>query len=149
MKSTMQERPLLISDILRHGRQVHGDSKVITVEAGGHREATFVEVAERAEQLAAALTRLGVQEGDRVGTFAWNNQGHLEAYLAIPSMGAVMHTLNVRLPPDQLAYVINHAEDRFIIVDASLVPLLAGIREELKTVEVIIVAGEGADTSGL
>ena len=148
MKSTMQDAPLLISDILRHGQQVHGDSTVITVEAGGHRSATFAEVATRAEKLAAALTRLGIQQGDRVGTFCWNNQGHLEAYLAIPSMGAVLHTLNIRLPADQLAYVINHAEDRFIIVDASLIPLLAAIKDELKTVETIIVAGEG-DTAPL
>ena len=83
-----------------------------------------------------------------MGTFCWNNQGHLEAYLAIPSMGAVLHTLNIRLPADQLAYVINHAEDRFIIVDASLIPLLAAVKDELKTVETIIVAGEG-DTSPL
>jgi len=148
MKSTMQDAPLLVSDILRHGQQVHGDSSVVTVEAGGHRAATFAEVATRAEKLAAALTRLGVQPGDRIGTFCWNNQGHLEAYLAIPSMGAVLHTLNVRLPADQLAYVINHAEDRFIIVDASLIPLLAAIKDELKTVETIIVAGEG-DTAPL
>ena len=86
MKSTMQDAPLLISDILRHGQQVHGDSTVITVEAGGFRSATYAEVAERAERLAAALTRLGVQQGDRVGTFCWNNQQHLEAYLAIPCM---------------------------------------------------------------
>ena len=144
----MQDAPLLISDILRHGQQVHGDSSVITVEAGGHRSATFAEVATRVEKLAAALTRLGVQPGDRVGTFCWNNQGHLEAYLAVPSMGAVLHTLNIRLPAEQLAYVINHAEDRFIIVDASLIPLLAAVRDELKTVETIIVAGEG-DTSAL
>ena len=146
MKSTMQDAPLLVSDILRHGQRVHGDSSVITVEAGGHRSATFAEVATRAEKLAAALTRLGVQHGDRVGTFCWNNQGHLEAYLAVPSMGAVLHTLNVRLPADQLAYVINHAEDRLIIVDASLIPLLAGVRDDLKTVETIIVAGEGDTT---
>src|ERR1700744_4044984 len=112
MNSTMQNAPLLIRDILRHGQQVHGDSSVITVEAGGHRTATFTEVATRAEKLAAALTRLGVERGDRVGTFCRNNQGHLEAYLAIPCMGAVMHTLNIRLPADQPAYVINHAEDR-------------------------------------
>jgi fatty-acyl-CoA synthase len=143
MKSTMQDAPLLISDILRHGQQVHGDSSVITVEAGGHRTATFNEVATRAEKLAAALRRLGVQHGDRVGTFCWNNQGHLEAYLAIPSMGAVLHTLNIRLPAEQLAYVINHAEDRFIIVDASLIPLLANVKDDLKTVETIIVSGEG------
>jgi fatty-acyl-CoA synthase len=148
MKSTMQDAPLLISDILRYGQQVHGDSTVITVEPGGHRSATFVEVAARAEKLAKALQRLGVQDGDRVGTFCWNNQGHLEAYLGIPCMGAVLHTLNIRLPADQLAYVINHAEDRVIIVDASLIPLLAAIKDELKTVETIIVAGEG-DTSAL
>ena len=148
MKSTMQDAPLLVSDILRHGQQVHGDSNVITVEEGGHRAATFAEVATRAEKLAAALTRLGVQPGDRIGTFCWNNQGHLEAYLAIPSMGAVLHTLNIRLPADQLSYVINHAEDRYIIVDASLIPLLAAIKDELKTVETVIVAGEG-DTAPL
>jgi fatty-acyl-CoA synthase len=148
MKSTMQDAPLLISDILRYGQQVHGDSTVITVEAGGHRSATFNEVAARAEKLAKALQRLGVGDGDRVGTFCWNNQSHLEAYLGIPSMGAVLHTLNIRLPAEQLAYVINHAEDRVIIVDASLIPLLAAIKDDLKTVETIIVAGEG-DSSAL
>jgi fatty-acyl-CoA synthase len=148
MNSTMQDAPLLITDILRYGRSVHGDSVVITVEADGHRSATFAEVAVRAEQLAAALQRLGVEQGDRVGTFCWNNQGHLEAYLAIPCMGAVLHTLNIRLPADQLAYVINHAEDRVIIVDGSLIPLLAAIRDDLKTVETIIVVGEG-DSSAL
>jgi fatty-acyl-CoA synthase len=148
MKSTMQDAPLLISDILRYGQHVHGDSQVITIEENGHRTATFAEVAARAEQLAAALTRLGVQQGDRVGTFCWNNQGHMEAYLAIPSMGAVLHTLNIRLPAEQLAYVINHAEDRVIMVDASLIPLLAAIVGDLKTVETIIVVGEG-DTSAL
>ncbi len=148
MRSTMQDAPLLISDLLKHGQNVHGDSSVITVEAGGYRTATFAEVATRAEKLAKSLIALGVERGDRVGTFCWNNQGHLEAYLAVPSMGAVLHTLNIRLPADQLAYVINHAEDKVIIVDASLIPLLAAIKDELKTVETIIVAGEG-DTDSL
>ena len=148
MRSTMQDAPLLITDILRYGLAVHGDSQVITVEAEGHRSATFNEVAIRAEKLARALRRLGVEDGDRVGTFCWNNQGHLEAYLAIPCMGAVLHTLNVRLPAEQLAYVVNHAEDRVIIVDASLIPLLAAIKDDLKTVETFIVVGEG-DASAL
>jgi fatty-acyl-CoA synthase len=148
MRSTMQDAPLLISDILRYGQHVHADSKVITIEADGHRTATFAEVAVRAQKLAKALKRLGVEDGDRVGTFCWNNQGHLEAYLAVPSMGGVLHTLNIRLPAEQLAYVINHAEDRFIIVDGSLIPLLAAIKDDLKTVETIIVVGEG-DTSAL
>ena len=89
-----------------------------------------------------------MQAGERVGTFMWNNQTHLEAYLAIPCMGAVLHTLNIRLFPEQLAYVINHAEDKVIIVDASIAPLLAKVRDQLTTVEHIIVKGTG-DTSGL
>ena len=102
MLSTMQEGPLLISGILRHGQEVYGDSEVITVEPSGDRRATFAQVAERAEKLASALRRLGMGDGDRVGTFAWNDQEHLEAYLAVPSMGAVLHTLNIRLFPEQL-----------------------------------------------
>ena len=121
--------------------------KVITFTGDGYVESTFAEVADRADQLAAALTRLGVREGDRVGTFMWNNQTHLEAYLAVPCMGAVLHTLNIRLFPEQLAYVINHAEDKVIIVDASIAPLLAKVRDQLTTVEHIIVMGAG-DTSG-
>jgi fatty-acyl-CoA synthase len=148
MKSTMQDAPLLISDLLRHGLANHSDSEVTTIEAGGSRTATFKEVGARAEKLAKALKRLGVQDGDRVGTFCWNNQSHLEAYLAIPCMGAVLHTLNIRLPAEQLAYVINHAEDRVIIVDGTLIPLLAAVKDELKTVETIIVVGDG-DASAL
>ena len=145
MLSTMQDAPLLVSGILRHGQQVYGDSQVITITGpdGESVEASFTEVAERAERLAKALGRLGVGDGDRVGTFLWNNQTHLEAYLAVPAMGAVLHTLNLRLFPEQLAYVINHAEDQVIIVDASLVPLLARVRDQLTTVKHIIVAGDG------
>jgi fatty-acyl-CoA synthase len=148
--STMQDAPLLVSGILRHGQQVYGRSLVITVTGptGEYTEATFTEVAERSERLAKALTRLGVGDSDRVGTFLWNNQAHLEAYLAIPAMGAVLHTLNLRLFPEQLSYVINHAEDQVIIVDGSIAPLLARVRDQLTTVKHIVVVGEG-DTSGL
>jgi fatty-acyl-CoA synthase len=112
------------------------------------RRATFATVADRAEQLAAALKRLGVEEGDRVGTFMWNNQEHMEAYFAVPCIGAVLHTLNLRLFPDQLAYVINHAEDKVIIVDDSVVPLLARVAPELKAVQHFVVTGSG-DAGGL
>ena len=142
MRSTMQDAPLLISGILRHGSEVHGESNVITVDADGYRSASFGEVGGEAERLAAALTRLGVGRGDRVATFAWNNQTHLEAYLAVPSMGAVLHTLNIRLFPDQLAYVINHAEDSVIIVDGSLAPLLAGVYDRLDSVKTVIAIGD-------
>jgi fatty-acyl-CoA synthase len=146
----MQDAPLLVSGILRHGQQVYGDSQVITITgaAGEFTQASFTEVAGRAERLAKALEAIGVGDSDRVGTFLWNNQTHLEAYLAIPGMGAVLHTLNLRLFPEQLAFVINHAEDKVIIVDASLVPLLARVKDQLTTVKHIIVAGAG-DTSAL
>ncbi|HUI03737.1 MAG TPA: long-chain fatty acid--CoA ligase [Acidimicrobiales bacterium] len=148
MLSTMQDGPLLISGILRRGQTVYGDSRVLTLTPQGYRESTFAQVGGRAERLARALRRLGVGEDDRVGTFAWNDQEHLEAYLAVPSMGAVLHTLNIRLFPEQLAYVVNHAEDRVVVVDASVAPLFARVRPECKTVEHVVVVGEG-DTSGL
>ncbi len=152
ISTMMDDYQLTLKPIFEFGRQVHANKKIITYtgaeEGGGYTEATFAEVADRADQLAAALTKLGVQQGDRVGTFLWNNQTHMEAYLAIPVMGAVLHTLNIRLFPEQLAYVINHAEDKVIIVDASIAPLLARVRHELTTVEHIVVKGTG-DTAGL
>ncbi len=148
MRSTMQDGPLLISGILRHGQSVFGESEVVTVEAGGYHTATFAAVAARAERLASALARLGVQRDDRVGTFCWNNQTHLEAYLAVPSMGAILHTLNIRLFPEQLAYVIDHAQDKVVIVDAPLVPVLARVIDKVPSVETIIVSGDG-DASAL
>src|SRR5438552_9385496 len=150
MQSTMQDFPLTIGMMFRYGRSVYHDSEVVTWEGESGRRATFAQVAERAEKLAAALKRLGIEPGDRVGTFCWNTQEHLEAYFAIPCMGAVMHTLNLRLFTDQLTFVINHAEDRVIIVDDSLVPLLARVAADLKTVETYIVVGSAeCDTSGL
>jgi acyl-CoA synthetase (AMP-forming)/AMP-acid ligase II len=143
LESTMQDFPLTIGMIFRHGRTVYSDSEVVTFEGDGCRRAAFADVAARAEQLAGALRRLGIVAGDRVGTFQWNNQEHLEAYLAIPNMGAVLHTLNIRLFPELLTYVVNHAEDRVVIVDDSLVPLLARVAPDLKTVEHYIVAGSG------
>ncbi len=150
MLSTMQDGPLLVSGILRHGQHVYGESRVVTVTGpeGQATEASFAEVAARSERLAAALRRLGVGDDDRVGTFLWNNQAHLEAYLAVPAMGAVLHTLNLRLFPEQLAYVINHAEDKVILVDASIAGLLARVRDQIPTVEHLVVVGEG-DTGAL
>lgn len=144
--STMMDRPLLISDLFEHGRRLYQDSRVITVGESADRISTYAEVGDRIEKLAKALRRLGVQQEDRVGTFCWNTQEHLEAYFAISSMGAVMHTLNIRLFPEQLAFVINHAEDKVIIVDDTLVPLLGKVAAGLQTVEHIIVVGDADDT---
>jgi fatty-acyl-CoA synthase len=143
MLSTMQDFPLTITAILRHGRSVFGGSEVVTFEGESCRRASFAQVADRADRLASALRRLGVRESDRVGTFAWNTQEHLEAYLAVPSMGAVLHTLNLRLFPEQLTYIANHAEDKVVLVDATLIPLLARVAADLKTVEHFVVIGDG------
>ncbi len=148
MKSTMQDFPINIGAIFRHGRSVYARSQVVTCEGMSSRRTTFAAVADRAEQLAAALRRLGVRPDDRVGTLAWNTQEHLEAYFAIPLMGAVLHTLNLRLFPEQLEYVINHAEDSVILVEDSVVPVLARIAPRLKTVRHVVVIGPG-DASAL
>ena len=97
-----------------------------------------------ARQLAQALTRLGVEPGDPVATFCWNNQEHLEAYYAIPGMGAIVHTLNIRLPAQQLTHIVNDAEDKLMIVDGSLIPLLAPVVAELPSIEAFIVIGDAA-----
>ena len=148
MLSTMMDFPLTIQHIFRHGRRIYGNSEIVTWTGAEPRRASFAAVADRAERLAAALQRLGVRPGDRVGTLQWNDQEHVEAYLAVPGMGAVLHTLNLRLFSDQLAYVVNHGEDKVVIVDDSLIPVLARVRDRLTTVERIIVAGSG-DASAL
>ncbi|HJT03856.1 MAG TPA: long-chain fatty acid--CoA ligase [Pseudonocardiaceae bacterium] len=148
MDSTMMDAPLTVSMILRHGTTVHGDSEVVTWIGDGARRASYAQVGRRAAQLAGALRSLGVTGDQRVATFQWNNQEHLEAYLAVPAMGAVVHTLNLRLGPDQVAWIANHAEDDVVIVDGSLVPLLARALPEMKTVRHVVVVGP-ADTSPL
>jgi fatty-acyl-CoA synthase len=139
----MQNFPLTVGMLFRHGRTVYAGSEVATFEGDRTRRSTFSEVATRVDRLGAALARLGIEAGDRVGTFMWNSQEHLEAYLAVPCLGAVLHTLNIRLFPEQLAYVVNHAEDRVVLVDDTLVPLLANVAADLKTVERYVVVGGG------
>ncbi|MFF2921786.1 long-chain fatty acid--CoA ligase [Streptomyces celluloflavus] len=144
MLSTMQDVPLTVSRILAHGSTVHGGSEVITWTGEGEpQRRSFAEVGRRAARLAHALRDLGAAEGSVIGTLMWNNAEHLEAYLAIPSMGSVLHTLNLRLPPEQLAWIVNHAEDRTVIINGSLIPLLAPLLSQLPTLEHIVVAGPG------
>jgi acyl-CoA synthetase (AMP-forming)/AMP-acid ligase II len=141
MFGTMPDYPLTLVPIFEQGSKIHGSSEVATWTGDGVHRASFCEVAARARQLAAALHRIGIRAGDRVGTLGWNTQQHLEAYFAVPCMGAVLHTLNFRLFPEQLSYIINHAGDRIVIVDGSVVPLLAKVAKDLKTVESYIVIG--------
>ncbi|MFE9255577.1 long-chain fatty acid--CoA ligase [Streptomyces sp. NPDC006879] len=145
MLSTMQDVPLTVTRILHHGMTIHGRSQVTTWtgDSEPHRR-TFAEIGARANQLAHALSEaLGVQDSDRVATLMWNNSEHVEAYFAIPSMGAVLHTLNLRLPVEQLIWIVNHAEDRVILVNGTLLPLLAPILPHLPTVEHVVVCGPG------
>jgi fatty-acyl-CoA synthase len=141
----MQDVPLTVSRILVHGTLVHGRSTVTTWTGDGEpRRRTFHETGLRAIRLANALRdELGVGRADRVATLMWNNAEHLEAYLAVPAMGAVLHTLNLRLPTEQLAFVVNQAADRVILVDATLVPLLAPLLPRLDRVEHVVVVGPG------
>ncbi|MEA2172225.1 MAG: hypothetical protein QOF76_5525, partial [Solirubrobacteraceae bacterium] len=145
MRSTMQDAPLSVAQLVRHGTTAYATSTVKTWTGDDLRSATYGEVGKRAAQLANALRELGIDGDQRVATYQWNNQEHLEAYLAVPAMGAVLHTLNVRLFPEQVIYIANHAEDKVIIVDQTLVEPLADVLSELKTVEHVIVTGEDPD----
>ncbi|WP_221348757.1 long-chain fatty acid--CoA ligase [Streptomyces beigongshangae] len=143
--STMQDVPLLISRILTHGSAIHGSSQVTTWTGEGEpQRRSFAEIGARAARLAHALRDdLGVRDDDRVATLMWNNAEHVEAYYAIPAMGAILHTLNLRLPPEQLVWIVNHAADRVVVANGSLLPLLAPLLPHLKTVEHVVVSGPG------
>ncbi|HEY6881408.1 MAG TPA: long-chain fatty acid--CoA ligase [Polyangiales bacterium] len=146
--ATMQDFDLRISTILEHGRRIWARSEILSYQGSEVRRASFAEIGARAHLLAKALARLGIAQGDRVGTLAWNCQEHLEAYLAVPSMGAVLHTLNLRLFPEQLSWVIDHAADRVLLVEDSLIPVLVKVAMGLPSVEAFVVIGSG-DTSAL
>ncbi|MDA0897187.1 MAG: long-chain fatty acid--CoA ligase [Proteobacteria bacterium] len=147
---TMQQMPLLLSRILGRGAILDPDVEVVTAQAGGttHRQ-TLGKTWERANQVAHALKSHGIQVGDRVASFMWNNYRHLELYQGVPSMGAVLHTLNVRLSPTDLEYIINHANDRVIFADEDILPLLEPIWDKVPCVELLVICrhGEGGESS--
>jgi len=143
LEGLMQDdHPLTLQHALWRMRHMNAAQEVVTLTEDGYERATYGEIAERVDRLCAALKELGVQPGDRVATFAWNTQRHLELYLAVPCMGAVLHTLNIRLFPEQLTYIVNHAEDKLLFVDESLVDALAPLEETFETVERRIVLGD-------
>jgi fatty-acyl-CoA synthase len=135
--------PLNLQHVLGRMRNVYGDSEVVTLTDDGATRASYAEVCERIDRVAHALKSLGIEQGDRVATFAWNSQRHLEVYMATPCTGAVLHTLNIRLFEDQLTYIANHAKDRVVFVDDTLVPLLAKVAPTFETVEHYVVMGDG------
>ena len=151
MKGLMMETQLLISSIAQHAENFHGDREIVSVTADNPRHRyTIREAMERARRLANALAKLGVNQGDRVASLAWNDYRHLEVYYGVSVSGYVCHTINPRLFPEQIVYIINHAEDRFVCVDAMFLPLLEAIADKIPNVEGFIVMTDEAhmpDTS--
>jgi fatty-acyl-CoA synthase len=143
---------LTVNHIRERMRSCNAEAEVLTREDdGGLLRTSHPALSERVDRLARVLARLGIEQGDRVATFAWNNQRHLELYFAVPCTGAVLHTLNIRLFAEQLTYIVNHAQDRVIFVDASLVPVLEKLAPTFSCVEHYVVMGEcdEAEIAGL
>lgn len=153
MTGLMMDYPLTLTHSLERSAKLYPRKEIASrLGDGSMYRYTYADFYARVHRLAHVLRRLGIQPGDRVGTLCWNSYRHLELYFAVPCAGAVLHTLNLRLSPDQLSYIITHAEDRVIFVDASLLPILDPIRGELKTVRQIVVlddAGAPADYEAL
>ena len=148
MLGLMQDRPLLISSLIEYAASVHGDTDVVSRHADGVVRSNWREVHARAKRLAKALTARGVKPGDRIATLAWNSHRHLELYYAVSGIGAVLHTVNPRLFPEQLAYILNHAEDTHLFFDAAFMPLIEKLRAHLPTVKEYVLLGDEAATVG-
>src|SRR3954465_5503473 len=134
MDGLMMDRPLLIRDIAERVERLFPEREIVSRTHTGVERSTYAEVVRRARRLASSLERLGVKPGDRVATFGWNSRRHLELYLALPAMGAVMHTLNIRLFEEELRYIVGHAQDKVIFLDASLadvMPRFEGVEHEV------------------
>lgn len=142
IQSTMQDGALTITSLLEHSRKFYPEATISTWTGSELRTASFAEIGDQAAQVANALAGLGIGIGDRVATFMWNNNEHQVLYVGIPSMGAVLHTLNLRLSAEQAIYIMNHAEDKVVFVDASVAPMLAAYLPQAKTVrDVVVVNG--------
>ena len=140
MKGLMMDYQLTIPTILRRAESLFGEKEIVSrlPDKTIHRY-TYRDMVKRAKKLSVALSQLGVNRGDRVATLCWNHSQHLEAYFAIPSIGAVIHTLNLRLSPEDLAYIVNHAEDKIIVVDQVLLPLFEKFKSATKVSTVIVI----------
>src|ERR1700679_2779197 len=137
MQGLMMKTPLTLAPVLERAARLFPRKEIASRTGRGMHRYTYADFHGRVHRLAWALQRMGVKPGERVGTLCWNSYRHLELYFGVTCYGAVLHTLNLRLAPDQLAYIINHAGDQVIFVDTSLVSLLEQIRGELHTVREI------------
>ncbi|SLN63520.1 Long-chain-fatty-acid--CoA ligase [Falsiruegeria litorea R37] len=142
MLGKMMHQPLTISSLIEHAGRYHGDTTVVSVETSGEViHSSWGEVEANARKLAAALARLGLKTGDRCATIAWNNRRHLEIYFGVAGAGMVCHTINPRLFPEQLIYIINHAEDQILFLDQTFLPVAAKLGEHLKTLKHVVLMG--------
>jgi 3-(methylthio)propionyl---CoA ligase len=136
LRGLIMDMPLLISTLIEHAANYHGDTEIVSrMTEGGLHRTNYRDVHRRMKKLANALTRLGVKQGDRVATLAWNNFRHLETYYAVPCMGAVCHTLNPRLFPEQIGYIVNHAEDSFVFFDITFLKIVEALAPKCPTVK--------------
>jgi len=142
MEALMQDFPLTVHHIVWRMEKLFARKEIVTKREHGLHRYTYGDLVARARRLAAALARVGVKQGDRVATLAWNNYRHVELYYAVPCMGAVLHTLNLRLSPEQLAFIANDAGDSVIVVDESLLPLLEKFRADVRTLKHVIVMND-------
>ena len=141
MNGLMMDYPLTLQHIFNRALRLFPKQEVVTLTEDGTHRYTYADFGRRATRLAAALHKAGVKPGDRVATFAWNNYRHLELYFAVPCMGAVLHTLNIRLFTDQIVYIANDAEDSIIFIDGDLIPLLEPLADKLTSVRLYVVMG--------
>ena len=142
MQGQMMDYQLTLTPLLERARRLFPRKEIVTKAGPSLERYTYEQMGERVARLANALEKLGIQRGDRVATFAWNNSRHLEIYFAVPCMGAVLHPINLRLPGDQIAYIVNHAEDQVLLLDPSLLPAIEKLAPYLKTVKHYIVMGD-------
>jgi fatty-acyl-CoA synthase len=135
----MMNVPMTVSSMLERAERFFPNKEVISRTLSGVQRLSYRKIGERTRRLSSALEKLGVQKGDRVGTFAWNHHRHLETYFGIPGMGAVLHTINIRLAAEHVSYIVNHAEDVVLFVDEDLLPLVERVKDELGTVKAFII----------
>jgi len=145
MFGLMQDQPLLISSLVEFAAVNHPDEEIVsrTVEGPIHRY-TYKDCAARSRQLAKALEKLGIEQGECIGTLAWNGYRHMEIYYGVSGMGAICHTINPRLFPEQIVYIINHAEDKYLFLDLTFVPLLENMVDELLNVKGFVIMTDQA-----
>lgn len=143
LPATTMDFPLTLEHIFEHGTRLFGDQQIVTVLGRTRHCYTYADFRRRVRKLASALRKWGIAPGDRVASFAWNTYRHLELYFAVPLIGAVLHTVNFRLFPDQIAYIVNHAEDRLIFIDTSLLSILDPVLPSLRTIEQVVTMEDG------